>query len=166
MTQGNDNFEELRRLLSLKQHEQPPPGYFNRFSDALLERIEDEVMFDRRSWWQRVVSDWDFKPALACAYGLTVVSLVIFGVRFSMWFEAEEATGIASTRQSLAVAHDLVLPVIPASTPHIRTLGSEFQSGGVSSIRPVFSHEPPAYVPEFSSGVRVIPASYSVPARR
>lgn len=36
---NNNNFDELKRLLKLKQHEIPPPGYFNHFSGDVISRI-------------------------------------------------------------------------------------------------------------------------------
>ena len=39
MNKNEDNFETLKQLLKLKQHEVPPPGYFNNFSDQILSLI-------------------------------------------------------------------------------------------------------------------------------
>jgi len=42
MNSGNDDFEQLRKLLKLKRYEQPPPGYFGHLSDRIMTRLERE----------------------------------------------------------------------------------------------------------------------------
>ena len=41
MSESNNNFRELKQLLKLKQHEVPPPGFFNHFSGDVIARIRE-----------------------------------------------------------------------------------------------------------------------------
>jgi hypothetical protein len=93
MRPETENFEQLRRLLALKRHEQPPPGYFNSFSSQVIARIEagergdDAVGFARWIWegvWlQRLWEALAAKPALAGVFGVAVCGLLIAAVIYS-----------------------------------------------------------------------------------
>ena len=80
MTPESDDFEDLRMLLALKRHEQPPPGYFTYFSAKVIARIEIQEAAAQLSWWRRLLSGTDVKPALVCAYSLTVAGLLAVGL--------------------------------------------------------------------------------------
>ena len=93
MSQDTENFEQLRRLLALKRHEQPPPGYFNDFSSQVIARIkpgergEEGAIFERLFWeapWlQRIWAALEAKPILAGVFGVAVCGLLITGVVYS-----------------------------------------------------------------------------------
>src|SRR5438067_12240806 len=93
MIPETENFEQLRRLLALKRHEQPPPGYFNNFSAQVIARIkageqaEDSFgigqWFWGSAWLQRLWSAIETKPALAGAFGVLVCGLLLSGVIYS-----------------------------------------------------------------------------------
>ena len=93
MSQDTENFEQLRRLLALKRHEQPPPGYFNDFSSQVIARIklgergEDSAgtgrLFWEAPWLQRIWAAFEAKPVLAGAFGVAVCGLLITGVIYS-----------------------------------------------------------------------------------
>jgi hypothetical protein len=93
MNQNTENFDQLRRLLALKRHELPPPGYFNGFSRQVIARIkvgetgEPGTLFDRLVWeapWlQRIWAALEAKPILAGAFGIAVCGLLITGVIYS-----------------------------------------------------------------------------------
>ena len=93
MNQENENFEQLRRSLALKRHEQPPPGYFNNFSKQVIARIEagekgeEGAFFERLLWeapWlQRIWAAFEAKPILAGGFGVAVCGFLVAGVLFS-----------------------------------------------------------------------------------
>jgi len=88
-----ENFEPLRRLLALKKYEQPPPGYFDRFSQQVIARIEAEGVTQKTSFLQWFTSPlawlqcaWDSlesRPALAGAFGFAVCGVLASGLYFS-----------------------------------------------------------------------------------
>lgn len=92
MNQDSQDFESLRRLLALKRHEQPPPGYFNSFSSEVIARIKAgdgahetaiERLFWEASWLQRLWAALETKPIMAGAFGAAVCALMVAGVFYS-----------------------------------------------------------------------------------
>ncbi|HEY2082228.1 MAG TPA: hypothetical protein VGI88_05545, partial [Verrucomicrobiae bacterium] len=76
MNPDSENFDSLQRLLALKRHEIPPPGYFDRFSRDVMARIKagengGAIGFEL-SWFQRLLSIFDVKPLFAGAFGTAV----------------------------------------------------------------------------------------------
>jgi hypothetical protein len=95
-----DDFEQLRRLLALKQHEQPPPGYFHGFSRQVIVRIKAGELgdaaeaslwsFSGGSFLQRIWATLDARPALAGAFGVAVCGFFVVGALLS------DSTGTAT----------------------------------------------------------------------
>lgn len=84
MNPDSENFDSLRRLLALKRHEIPPPGYFDRFPRDVMARIRagekgGEIGLEL-SWPQRLLSLFDVKPVFAGAFGAALCAMVISGV--------------------------------------------------------------------------------------
>jgi hypothetical protein len=70
-------FESLRRLLALKQHEVPPPRFFNELPSRIMARIEVE----RPGVWDRLLDSlfahsW-FQPVAASGVALVVGTLFL-----------------------------------------------------------------------------------------
>jgi len=96
MNSDSEDFDSLRRLLVLKRHEQPPPGYFNRFPRDVMARIKagesgGEDVF-KSSWMSRLAGMFDVKPVFAGAFGTAVCGLLIVGVISSERLVANNAT--------------------------------------------------------------------------
>lgn len=107
MNPHSDNFEQLRKLLALKRHEQPPPGYFENLSNRILSRLE-AAGSDRQTWWQRLGFGFEFKPAFVCALGVIVCGLFCVGVISTL--QATNANAISAAQ--LAFDTQASLPMI------------------------------------------------------
>ena len=89
MSPDSENFEKLSRLLSLKRHEQPPPGYFHNFSREVIVRIKagegsgagawTRAVWDA-GWLQRLWAALEAKPVLAGAVGVACCALLLASV--------------------------------------------------------------------------------------
>lgn len=73
---------ELQRLLALKRHERPPPGYFDAFPGKVLARIQAAERARQAPWWQRLLAQFDAKPIVACAYGVALGTVLVSGFGF------------------------------------------------------------------------------------
>lgn len=74
-----DEFKKLRKLLALKRHEVPPPGYFDRLPGQIRTRMAGTEAHSE-PFWRRWFSAWELSPALATSYAIVTVGLVCGGV--------------------------------------------------------------------------------------
>ncbi|MEI7730556.1 MAG: hypothetical protein WCO56_13355 [Verrucomicrobiota bacterium] len=78
-----ENLEPVRRLLALKRHEQPPPGFRADFVGKVMDRIRAgdnaEATPWLTRWWQTLVS----RPALSAALAGGTCVLLIGGMVYS-----------------------------------------------------------------------------------
>ncbi|HEX4646913.1 MAG TPA: hypothetical protein VH598_15020 [Verrucomicrobiae bacterium] len=90
-------FEQLRRLLKLKQYEQPPPGYFDHFAGEVRARLEEahealpiwERLFVEAPWLKRILLRLETQPAFAGAFGAVICGLLLFGVVYSQSIDSD-----------------------------------------------------------------------------
>src|SRR6185295_5567848 len=106
MNPDSENFEPLRRLLALKRHEQPPPGYFDGFSREVMARIragetEPSREASAGSLWQRLWTMLEAKPIFAGAFGAGVCAVLISGI-----LNSESAGGMAPNFVPVAAQTD------------------------------------------------------------
>ena len=84
-----ENFDPLRRLLALKRHEQPPPGYFHHFSGQVIARIRAGeraapdtawgLLWDA-PWLQRLWAALEARPVLAGSVGVACCAALLASV--------------------------------------------------------------------------------------
>ena len=87
MNENQQNFESLRRLLALKRHETPPPGYFNNFSRQVMARIrageaEASVSLSERfgmPWLLKWLQGAETTPMFAGSFATVLCLLLLFG---------------------------------------------------------------------------------------
>jgi hypothetical protein len=72
--------EKLRRLLALKRHEAPPPGYFHRFPGQVILHLRAGRTPAAEAWWTRLREWLATEPALAGAYAMLVTGGLLFAV--------------------------------------------------------------------------------------
>lgn len=156
----DQEFEKLRRLLELKRHEVPPPGYFEDFSSGVIARIEAEDARPAPSWWRRLLPGIDTSPVMLGAYGVIVASLVIAGVQLAPSGSAPQGSGggpllsssePAQPATAPEAAADLVpevRPVVadadvdPSAAGPLKTLGNE--ADHVARSAPTGLFDPPS----------------------
>lgn len=147
MNPDSQNFDSLRRLLALKRHEIPPPGYFDRFSRDVMARIkagEDggEAGIEL-SWLRRLLSVFDVKPVFAGAFGTAICAFVISGVISSDHTSVMGSIAPSSGNSSMAAA----LPVSAnGSTAEESLMASNTNSGTSGSLFDQFSLQQPTRV--------------------
>lgn len=140
MSENENNFESIRRLLALKRHETPPPGYFNNFSRTVVQGIRENrkadsgrlfsVLHAQAPWLEKLMQVFSARPVFASGFaGALCVLLfmaVINGERPDLTMQAQLPGYVASTASLAALS--------PAALS-----SSANQPGIVSSTNPVLS---------------------------
>jgi hypothetical protein len=72
--------ERIVRLLALKRHETPPPGYFHRFPDQVILHLRAGRTPAVEPWWSRLREWLATEPALAGSYAMLVTGGLLFAL--------------------------------------------------------------------------------------
>jgi len=140
MSKDENQFEPVRRLLALKRHEVPPPGYFHDFSAGVLQGIREgratgslaERFFEQLPWLERIFRMLDSKPVFASGFVGAMCLLLFLAVANNERPEAV-APQLLPSASANAASFATLSPVAIASA----TTGE--QPGIVSSTNPVLS---------------------------
>lgn len=152
MESDPNDFAQLRRLLALKKHEQPPPGYFHYLPNQILNRIgreEEEPVHS--NWWNWLVRHFDARPVLAGAYACAISGLLMMGFKLSQSVGPEKA----AVGGEGALGGWLALTPEPASMGAGHLLATPWAGSqtlsSFSSTEPVFDPTPlPFHRPAFA----------------
>jgi hypothetical protein len=146
MNPEESNFYELRKLMAIKRHEQPPPGYFNRLHANIAAAIHEPA---DESLWIRLRDSFSIKPILGAAFGIAIFSSLGFGLFHSVTTKPSELAYPVGNLAEMRPLADLVpKPVIETtedfSTPNpvlehfvqpVSLHGSSLAAETVSMIR-------------------------------
>jgi hypothetical protein len=144
MNEKEQNFDRLKQLLKLKQHEVPPPGYFNNFSGKVVARIRAGEAGGRASapWFASFMEIFETRPGWVGGFAASLCLLLVFGVIF-----AEHSEGSANN-DLLLLSGTSALPasapaaissptLASASVPAAATGGIVASTNPVTSLQPV-----------------------------
>jgi hypothetical protein len=151
MNENENNFEPLRRLLALKRHETPPPGYFENFSGDVMagiraarrEKSVSARLPEELPWLFRLLSAFEAKPAFAGVFAFSLCLLLVVGIVYAERPDAAPQS-LLQTGQAgspLAVATPANLGSMTVEQPDLVPL---------SSTNPVFNSQSAG--PWFASG--------------
>jgi hypothetical protein len=160
MNSGDQDFEQLRKLLKVKRYEQPPPGYFSRFSDSVINRLEREAksgQIEGFGGWmgalRRVLVE---NPISAGIFAVCGIMMVVVGNSqyLDKYLVDGQIAGLPTVPRS-AVAREAMNLSAPHGGLAIASLPTEQTT--VSSVNPVFMNASDSLL----SSLSVQPVSYS-----
>ncbi|HEX9046026.1 MAG TPA: hypothetical protein VF988_03285 [Verrucomicrobiae bacterium] len=138
-----DNFNDLKRLLKLKQHEVPPPGYFNHFSSDVIARIREGETGGNSglSWLATLLQVFEAKPGIIGAAATSLCLLLLIGVVMADRSDSPATATVAAAQPTPDPNATPVLastaPLLPASENSGITISSNAAAPSVSSLQPM-----------------------------
>ena len=146
MNGNENNFESLRQLLANKQHETPPPGYFNSFSSQIITRIRAgeakapqttaEEYFSEAPWLLKILQAFELKPAFAGAFASALSLLLVFGIIYAERPDSAPQPILQTSEQPLG-SFAAVSPTALASPAD--STGLMMSNNPATSLQPVAS---------------------------
>jgi hypothetical protein len=161
MNNSTEDFEKLRKLLTLKRHESPPPGYFNGFSTRVLNRIEREQERRFRSpsgslfpWFRAFLRMFEQNPIASGILGVGACGLVFSGYALSQYLDKPDAADVAAFGGG----------VPNTGLNHAALVMDDKSQGGTTlgdSITPIFNTNNASALFSAPSGLSTLPVSYN-----
>ncbi len=90
------DFTRLQKLLALKRHEQPPPGYLDRLPGQITARLRADQAATPEPWWRQLLASFHTKPAWAIAFSFLALGALTTGILLAPGLQKDsdpEATG-------------------------------------------------------------------------
>ena len=143
MNSAPEDFGSVRRLLALKRHELPPPGYFNEFPRRVIARLEREQSVDSATWFGKLVRVLQLKPVFASGLGIVALGILAFRLVAFQQFEPKMFAMVSEKNvpsEMISTPRDMV----PAETDGMAL--NQIPTGDVlpSSVNPAINTQPPS----------------------
>lgn len=148
MNQKEDNFAELKKLLQLKQHEVPPPGYFHHFSGNVISRIRAGEVGGAQGFTDRIQTEapwlasllriFETKPGLIGGFATSLCLLLVLVVVFAERSEVASKNLLAVSEAAAPAGNSVASMTAPP------LLAASDSTGLVASTNPVTSLQPVA----------------------
>ena len=142
MSESNNNFEDLKRLLKFKQHEIPPPGYFNNFSDGVIARIRDGETGGATgaNWLSSLLRVFEVRPAVIGAFATSLCLMLLIGVVLAD--RTEPASGGPAMAAAEPAADATLAPALASTAsllPAAENSGIAVSTNPITSLQPMVS---------------------------
>ncbi|HNQ88507.1 MAG TPA: hypothetical protein PKM73_07835 [Verrucomicrobiota bacterium] len=79
MDPGDSQCRSLQRLLALKRHERPPPGYFDRLPGRIQCRLIEQPEPDALGWLGGLLAGFQLRPAALGLFAVLVSCTYLLG---------------------------------------------------------------------------------------
>ena len=147
MSERGQNFDELKKLLKLKRHEVPPPGFFNQFSDEVVSRIRAgesrtagsllERLNDSAPWLVNFLRFFEAKPGVVGGFATSLCLLMLFGVVLAERSETGPKNIFTATSEGQPVTAAATAPAAPEFASSSLTTEGGIAIGTNASLQPV-----------------------------
>ena len=153
MNHNDQNFEQLKKLLKLKQHEVPPPGYFNNFSSEVISRIRAgeaaqsrplvERLESQASWLYRLLNIFELRSGVIGGVAASLCLLLLLTVIFAEHSAVAPANLLTVSGPSTPLQTQTASASLPANPmPTSLMATAESTSGIAATTNPVVSLAP------------------------
>jgi hypothetical protein len=153
MNKNENNFDALRQLLKLKQHETPPPGYFNSFSGQVVARIRageakasktaDQEYFSQAPRLLKLLQAFEFKPAFAGAFASALCLVLVFGVVYAERPDSAPQPLLQNSEQPSGSFAAATPSALPQTTDSIGIIASNNAANSLQPVASLFGSQNP-----------------------
>jgi hypothetical protein len=159
MERDEQNFDSLKRLLALKRHEVPPPGYFDNFSREVIASIKTgrsggpSDLVERSSWeatwFGRLWTALEARPVFAALCGMAFCGLLVSGLVLSETKSDSTAPFAIFMAPEIRPVSEVAAESAPLlGSPSVTPVGATMapaQPGSLFNLRPPLNVQPSSH---------------------